>query len=384
MNTETVQMHGKNREEGGREMTDEVSDVKDNTHATTLESSNHRTVYFDVLRIIAICAVVVVHVSAQNFLKSGVDTPEWQALNFYDSIVRWGVPVFVMISGALFLQGEHRIEKLYRKNIARILVAFIFWSMLYAVKNMIFTDCSWKDTLKQFLLGHYHMWFLFMIVGLYIIVPLVKPIVKSMELTKYFLLLSFVFTFVIPQTVKLVSLKYPSIASLANGMLGKVYFHFTLGYVSLFVCGYYLNKVDLGKRMRAVIYVLSICGFLVTIVGTSMLSVSGQKANVMLYDYLTVNVMLEAVGIFVLMKDIFERKAVGVRIEKVLGLLAKYSFGAYLVHILVLDELVRIFGLNTLSFYPAFSIPVISVIVIVISFVISAVLNHIPLLKKTV
>lgn len=62
MNTETVQMHGKDREEGGREMTDEVSDVKDTTHATTLESSNHRTVYFDVLRIIAICAVVVLHV----------------------------------------------------------------------------------------------------------------------------------------------------------------------------------------------------------------------------------------------------------------------------------------------------------------------------------
>lgn len=346
--------------------------------------SEGRIVYYDFLRIIAICAVVVIHVSAKNFSVPKVDTLEWQVFNLYDSIVRWGVPVFVMISGALFLEGEHRIEKLYRKNIARILVAFIFWSMLYAVKDMIFTDCRWKDTLKQFLLGHYHMWFLFMIVGLYMIVPLVKPIVKSMELTKYFLLLSFAFTFVIPQTVKLVSLKHPSIASLANGMLGKVSFHFTLGYVSLFVCGYYLNKVDLGKRMKTVIYVLSICGFLTTIVGTSMLSVSGQKANVMLYDYLTVNVMLEAVGIFVLMKDIFGRKAVSVRIEKVSGHLSKYSFGAYLVHILVLDELARIFGLNTLAFNPLLSVPVISAIVIVVSFAISAALNHIPILKKTV
>ena len=384
MNTETVQMHGKGREEDGREMTDEVSDVKDTTHATTLESSNHRTVYFDVLRIIAICAVVVLHVSGRNFNKTGVDTPEWQALNFYDSIVRWGVPVFVMISGALFLDGENSIGKLYKKNIARILVAFIFWSMLYAVKNMIFTDCGWQHTIKQFLLGHYHMWFLFMIVGLYMIVPLVKPIVKSMELTKYFLLLSFAFTFMIPQTVRLVSLKYPSIASVANGMVGKIYFHFTLGYVSLFVCGYFLNKVDLGKRMRTVIYVLSICGFLTTIVGTSMLSVSGQKANVMFYDYLTVNVMLETVGIFVFMKDIFGRKAVSVRMERALGLLSKYSFGAYLVHIFVLDELGRIFGLNTMSFNAMISTPVISMIVIVISFVISAVLNHIPFLKKTV
>lgn len=141
MNTETVQMHGKDREEDGREMTDEVSDVKDTTHATTLESSNHRTVYFDVLRIIAICAVVVLHMSAQNFVESGVDTPEWQALNFYDSIVRWSVPVFVMISGALFLDGENSIGKLYKKNIARIPVAFIFWSIRVLSYVVSVYDC---------------------------------------------------------------------------------------------------------------------------------------------------------------------------------------------------------------------------------------------------
>lgn len=346
--------------------------------------SEGRIVYYDFLRIIAICAVIVLHISAQNFTNAGVDTLEWQAFNFYDSIVRWGVPVFVMISGALFLDGEHSIEKLYKKNIARIIVAFIFWSMLYAVNNTIYFHTGWMAALKQFVAGQGHMWFLFMIVGLYMIVPLVKPIVRSMELTKYFLMLSLAFTFVVPQALNLVSLKYPSIGSFVNSIWNKVYFHFTLGFVCYFVCGYFLSKADLSKKTRGTIYFLAICGFISTIVGTAWISISQQKPNVMLYDYFSITVMLEALGIFVFVKGRFDGRKIGQKAERVLVLLSKYSFGVYLVHILVLDELARIFGINTLSFNPLLSVPVISAIVIVVSFAASAALNHIPLLKKTV
>lgn len=346
--------------------------------------SRDRVMYFDFLRIIAICAVVVLHVSAQNYSSAEVDTLEWQAFNFYDSIVRWGVPVFVMISGALFLDGEHSIEKIYKKNITRIVVAFIFWSLIYAVNNMIYFHTGWMAALKQFLAGQGHMWFLFMIVGLYMIVPLVKPIVKSMELTKYFLLLSLLFTFVVPQAIKLISLKYSAAGSFVGSIWNKVWFHFTLGYVCYFVCGYFLSKTDLGKNVKRTIYFLAICGFISTIVGTAWISVSQQKANVILYDNFGVNIMVEALGVFVFVKDKLGRKEVSLKTGKALALLSKYSFGAYLIHILVLDELARIFGINTLSFNPLLSVPVISAIVIVVSFAASAALNHIPLLKKTV
>lgn len=368
----------------GREMMNKSDVAKVMAGGKPAEASNSRTVYFDFLRIIAIFAVVVLHVSAKNFYGAKADTLEWQAFNFYDSIVRWGVPVFVMISGALFLNGEHTIGKLYKKNVLRIIVAFVFWSMLYALNNMIHHHSGWKATLKQFLAGEGHMWFLFMIVGLYIIVPLVKPIVQSMELTKYFLLLSLIFTFAIPQAIKLVSLKYPGAGSFVNVVWNKVSFHFTLGYVGYFVLGYYLSKTELSRKVKRIIYFLSACGCFATIIGSSAISVSQQKPNAILYDDLGVNVMLEALGVFVFVKDRFAGKDVSGKAVRILGLLAKYSFGAYLVHILVLNELKRIFGLDTLSFSPVFSVPVISVIVLVISFVISAVLNHIPLLKKTV
>ena len=70
-----------------------------------------RKTYCDYLRLIATFAVVVLHVAAFNWENTDVNGIEWQTFNFYNSIVRWGVPIFVMISGSLFLNREMSIRK---------------------------------------------------------------------------------------------------------------------------------------------------------------------------------------------------------------------------------------------------------------------------------
>ena len=65
-----------------------------------------RKTYCDYLRLIATFAAVVLHVAASNWYSTDVNGLEWQSFNFYDSVVRWGVPIFVMISGSLFLSRE--------------------------------------------------------------------------------------------------------------------------------------------------------------------------------------------------------------------------------------------------------------------------------------
>ena len=90
-----------------------------------------RIIYFDVLRIVAVFAVVVLHVCSRRFIVAFPST-EWEVLNVYDSLTRWGVPVFVMISGALFLdeKKDFSIKRLYRKNVVRIICAFVCWSFV--------------------------------------------------------------------------------------------------------------------------------------------------------------------------------------------------------------------------------------------------------------
>ncbi|NLV90708.1 MAG: acyltransferase family protein, partial [Tenericutes bacterium] len=63
-----------------------------------------RKLYMDVIRIVAIFAVVLLHVAADNFYVFKYTSFEWQVLNVYDSLVRFCVPLFFMISGVLFLR----------------------------------------------------------------------------------------------------------------------------------------------------------------------------------------------------------------------------------------------------------------------------------------
>lgn len=76
----------------------------------------NRIAYIDWLRSIACFAVVVLHVSGgQEWFSAKEVSFEWTIFNLYDSLVRWCVPIFIMISGALFLNPEKEIgiHKLY-------------------------------------------------------------------------------------------------------------------------------------------------------------------------------------------------------------------------------------------------------------------------------
>ena len=343
---------------------------------------NNRILYFDYLRILASLAVMIIHISAQNWYSTSVTSFQWQTFNFFDSIARWSLPIFVMISGALFLDGNKSITEIYKKNILRIITAYIIWSTIYAVVASLGQGLSIKSVCKQVIEGPYHMWFLFMIVGLYMITPLVRKIVESQILTKYFLALALVFTFIFQQGIVIMYVADETIAYLASSIIQNINFHFTLGYIPYFILGYYLSKADISPEMRYIIYVLGILGFACTILSASYISIYMNEPNAVMYGDFTVNVMLQSLGMFVFFKYNVGPLKVSRKMQTVITRLSKYSFGAYLVHVMVIEQLNNIFGLNTMSFNPILSVIVITLITCVISYAISYICNHIPLLNK--
>ena len=70
------------------------------------------------------------------------------------------------------------------------------------------------------------MWFLFMIVGLYLIVPFLRPIVRDEKLLRYFLLLTLIFTFLLPQIASAVSLLSWQYCAEFKALTGKFYYSF--------------------------------------------------------------------------------------------------------------------------------------------------------------
>lgn len=329
--------------------------------------------FLDYLRIFAIFFVIMIHVSAQHWYSTDVNSFAWQTFNFYDSLSRWSVPAFVMISGALFLNKDIMISQIYKKYILRLVISFFVWSIFYCfLENR---SLSFKNIIN----GEFHMWFIFMIIGLYMLSPIIREIVKNKKIMKYFLLLAFVFAFFIPFINQIIHdfFKETRTISLINKKIEGMHMNFVLGYTGYFVLGYYLNSIDLTKKKLQLLYLIGVLGFLLTLILQIILVLKIQQPTQSYYGYLTLNVFLSACAIFVWFKNsnIFSKS--NIFIKK----LAQYNFGIYLVHVFVLN-LLKCIGLNTMIFNPVLSVPLITILVYFLSVCVIAILHYIPVLRK--
>lgn len=355
-----------------------------------------RTVYFDYLRIAATLAVMLLHIASQNWYSTDVNGFDWKVFNFYDSIVRWGVPVFVMISGALFLKRDTvSVKSIYTKYVLRLFVAFCVWSFVYYLFD---SSSDSSSIIEQFMGlfsagksekwaslvdGHYHLWFIPMIAGLYMCLPILKQIVANEKVARYFLALSFFFWFAIPQTVSLVQqLCSGSAVLVVNELyatLNDTDMKLVMNFSFYFILGYIIANTEFSPKQRTIIYALGIIGFAFTVIVDLKFAIKYQKPFGNYYSSSTVNVLLEAIAVFELFKNLrFNNTKLNAAALK----LSTWSFGAYLVHALIIDYLQR-FGVNTLSFSTSvLAVPIIAAAVFVISFSISAILHSIPILNK--
>ena len=312
-------------------------------------SGSQRVACYDVLRVAATFAVVALHLSAQHWADTDIYSTAWQAFNLYDSLVRWTVPVFVMISGVFFLAGTQSLRQILRKNVLRIVTAFVFWSALYAAYAYFFNKCALSTAVTLFFSGHYHMWFLFMIVGLYLIVPFLRAIVRDEKLLRYFLLLTLIFTFLLPQIASAVSLLSWQYCAEFKALTGKFYYHFTLGFVPYFVLGYYLVRKEFSLTAKRVLYALGVLGFVLTVVLTSFASRLQGAATELFYGYDSLNVLFVCVGLFVFAKEHLNFPNLSEKCHRCIRALSRWSFGAYLVHPLFIESFDIFLHFNTNS-----------------------------------
>ena len=169
---------------------------------TTLYKRNFS---LDIARIIAVLAVVMVHCSADFATNNPLNTKEFVFGNLFDSLSRIAVPFFLMISGSLFLDEDKEIslKTILSKKIKSLAIITILWSIIYStVYYIIFPLLTIKIiNVRRFVVGvirgHYHMWYLYMIIGLYIITPFLKKFVskENKKMVLFFIIISFCFKF---------------------------------------------------------------------------------------------------------------------------------------------------------------------------------------------
>ena len=344
-------------------------------------TENGRLAYADLLRVLACIAVIVLHISVSWLGQTTEGSMEWTVMYLYDMLVRWAVPMFVMLSGAFLLdpQKSVRLRDVFLRYILRVVVALLVWGIFYALisyghTGWHFTWAGIRSALGHVLRAdtHFHLWFLYMIIGLYLVTPILRAFVKGASKRDFhwFFLLAFLICSLLP----ILRALRPAQLAIPLTWLDKMDIHLVLGYVGYYVAGYYLKHFTLNRPAEYMIYILGILSVAVTV----LVNLRTGAFHVVFTVNYTPTVVFISVAIFVLFRYVLGVSEERSRRQRLSGV-ARVTFGIYLVHPLFLKLLVHL-NITTLSFNPIISIPVLSAAVFLCSFAVSWLISKIPFL----
>lgn len=279
---------------------------------------------FDFLRVIAVLAVIMIHTSANLVIHYPQNSTEFIVGNFFDSISRFAVPFFVMISGYFMLDEKREMPVFKIKNkIIKIIFLLLIWSCFYA---LIY---KFHNFIPAFLYGHYHLWYLYLIIGLYLITPILRLFVKenNTRYVYYCIFLGIGFSF-FPNLLNAVFA--PNYAT----KLAEMFQVSVRGYLVYYLIGWcFCQNKNIIKRNS--VKALLVCISLVTIFCCTQLVHSNYyKAYKIFYNSINIPVLIYSVSLFSLIYNILHKysDSIGSHFKSFISKCSSLTLGAYLIH----------------------------------------------------
>lgn len=169
--------------------------------SSSLLQQKKKLFFVDAMRSWAIINVVLLHSASPSMLKFDSLNPEfWWSANFFFTFAHHAVPLFIMISGLLLLDPSktESLMTFLKKRFFRVVVPFLTWGIIYFIWRIYFhgeTIHVWK-AIGEIIAGpiYFHFWFIYMIFGVYLSVPILKIYIRKAESRDliYFLALWFI------------------------------------------------------------------------------------------------------------------------------------------------------------------------------------------------
>lgn len=300
---------------------DSYNSIGKNNQSNTITVRNHS---IDTLRTVATLLVVLLHISSYYVNQAqarGVYDLNFIIGNVVDSFSRVSVPLFVMISGGFLLGRTESLKIFYAKRVSRILMPFVFWSLFYLLMRLSEGE-SLIRLIGAIILGYpyYHMWFLYMILGLYFITPFINEhILKVSQNTIWYAAVLCLF---LGFSIEVFDIKR------GNSSLFIFWFVNYLGY---FILGFLMKDL---KRVSPVflICVYVVCSIIIALLTQSSLE---RNNNIYFYNYLSPFVIVGSISVYKYFSQI--------QIDKnFLSRIAPLTFGIYLIHPFVLHVLLKV------------------------------------------
>lgn len=326
-----------------------------------------RIIWLDVLRLVALLMVIAGH-SVDMYNATPQDDPMngfWGA--FIGSLMRPSVPLFAMMTGLLLLPVRESAGDFYRRRIPRVLEPMVIWSAIYylvpwltgvlgmdlSVVSILypfefspsqdFGDALHNIAMIPFAFNGYttHMWYIYMLIGLYLIMPFFSAWIEKNDRT-------LVRTFIIMWCC---SLMLPYLSQiLSPDLFGRCAwnefgtFYYFAGFAGYLLLGHLLGKGNPlpSRKIIAMGAMLYFAGYIITYTGFSSMIVQysyEQEPELieMFWQFCSPNVALMAIGMFLAAQRV---KIHSERVQRALANITKCGFGIYLMHYILLGPII--------------------------------------------
>ncbi len=343
------------------------------------EKKPTRIYYIEVLRAMAAIGVVIIHVAGNDWYDN-IGTGDWIVRTVWLGLAKFCVPVFFMISGALFLDSRRKlgIRRLFCRNILRLAVFLLVWSFVYQCYHLTVEETPksvlWvlSSAVSNMARGdtQVHLWFLYTMIGIYLVSPVIKVFTDhcTKRQLQYALLIWFVFCPVYSALSQVPALAPYAVNGVKLELAGA---GSNLGY---FLLGHYLHRYGLSKKGQHGAYLLGLAGMAASVGLTVWLSVRQGNCQEAFFGYSFPGIVFWSAAVYLFVKEKAESWQ-GIR--KPAQQIGRYSLGIYGCHMLVLFFLWRM-GINSLLFPSALSVPVLAAVIFLCAMGISWVLQKIP------
>ena len=361
--------------------------------------NNQRIVFIDYIRVVACFMVMLVHAS-ENFygadasglagafsMLANESNRFWVA--FYDGGVgRTCVPLFMVVSAFLLvpLREGQTMHSFYKRRFLRILPPLIVFQLLYTFIPALLGTWTWAEAWEGFKMLPFnfssmggHLWFMFPLISLYLIIPVVSPwLERSTAREELTFIGLFLFSTFIPWLKQFVTPE----------LWGECWWN---GFTMLWYCSGYLGYLVMAHYIRVHLHWTRpkrlLIGSLCFLIGSAFTAWSfwwAGKPGLLIetpllewsWAFCTPNVALATFGAFLLFTCIQQRET-----PKWLGELSRLSFGMYLLHLFFLSPIATyiVAGNQAEPLLPVgIAIPVIALLTFICSAVTAKVISLLP------
>ena len=337
--------------------------MSEKTYPPALEKKH---LHIQGLRIVAAYAVVLIHIIYQGYIDFPNESTESYLLFF--NFLCFAVPVFVMITGWIWLRPGKIFPQ--KKCILKVLLPLFSYGILFSIMEQAFEQKCFNIKMLPLSLLYViqgkswaHLWYIYMLLGIYLCMPIIKNAIKDLTDKKLLIMIIALFGF------------NSVIVDIEKIFMINIAFYIPVSgiFIMYLLLGYYLDRCTIESRYLTISWL----GLIVLII---LLSYQGIRLDSIAYNdiptvWLSINVYVSFLKARNTINNLFNN-------FNILSLVAENTFGIYMIHMIFINMLYKLFGFNPYKFRTVPFWLLSSLCIFFLSFIVSIIIKKMPVINK--